>query len=228
TQIDALNAVQLVLPVTTSVTVSPPTVAVGQTLMVSGAVTNPGLSGSGDLYIGLIRPDGSILFFLGTGGTTVGSLADLGSFRPYASGVSLAAPFAASAPNFYATSRASGDPRGGFVVFVLAVKSGPLSRGTLPPHRLLRLAPPTSSYPQTDRAVPARGARVPRAAGASGRAGRLRRRRADDRSRHRATPRSRRPPYRGRPARARASGRIGPCAACAGRDRAAAQARRCR
>ena len=147
TQIDALNAVQLVLPVTTSVTVSPPTVAVGQTLMVSGAVTNPGLSGSGDLYIGLIRPDGSILFFLGTGGTTVGSLADLGSFRPYASGVSLAAPFAASAPNFYATSRASGDPRGGYVFFVLAVKSGPLSGGTLPPDRLLGLATATFSYP---------------------------------------------------------------------------------
>lgn len=147
TQIDALNAVQLALPMTTGVSVNPSTVAVGQTLVVSGAVTNPGLSGSGDFYIGLLRPDGSILFFLGGGGTAVGTLANLASFRPYASGVSLAAGFVANEPSFYSTARTSSDLRGGYVFFVLAVKAGPLSGGTLPPDKLLGLATAAFSYP---------------------------------------------------------------------------------
>ena len=61
--------------------------------------------------------------------------------------MSLAAGFVANEPSFYCTARTSSDLRGGYVFFVLAVKAGPLSGGTLPPDKLLGLATAAFSYP---------------------------------------------------------------------------------
>src|SRR5262249_14939614 len=112
--------------------------SVGQTVNVTAGLINPGLSGAADIYVGLLRPDGSIQFFTAAGSVT-GSVSDLKTFRPIATGISLASPFSATAPNFYSHQWAAGEMKGLYTFFVGAVKTGALSGGTVPGNAILGL-----------------------------------------------------------------------------------------
>lgn len=137
TEIDALSAVQLATGVAPLVTVNGSTFSVGQTLSATAGLINPGLTGAADIYVGLLRPDGSVLFF--TPAIVVGSVTNIESFRPIATGVSLAAPFSVTVPNFYSHQWTAADPKGTYIFFVGAVRAGALSGGSLPPGATLGL-----------------------------------------------------------------------------------------
>ena len=120
--------------------------AVGQTLVAGGAVINLGSPASADVYVGLVRPDGSIQFFT-SGGIVVGHVTDLASFRPLAVAVPLATPFTVRVPDFYTHEWTAGDPRGSYVFFVGAVATGALATGTLTSNQILGLATAPFSFP---------------------------------------------------------------------------------
>ena len=146
TEIDALNAVQLARPLPAVLNVNQATFAVGQPLVAGGGVTNLGLPGSADFYVGILRPDTSIQFFTGAG-IVLGDLASLASFRPLATGVALATPFSVSQPSFYTHQWAAGDLHGNYVFFLLAVKAGALADGVVTSDEILGLASAAFSFP---------------------------------------------------------------------------------
>ena len=130
------------------VTVNQPTFVSGQTLAVTARVVNQGRSDAADFYVGLLRPDGSIQFFTDTtGGSTVGNVSDLNSFRPIATGIPLVTPFSVTVPNFYSHQWTGNEPRGAWVFFVGVVKAGALAGGTLPGDAILGLATASFSFP---------------------------------------------------------------------------------
>src|SRR5205085_8622736 len=101
----------------------------GETLSVSVNLSNPGSTGTVDLYLGVLVPGGAIAFFLPDLSIAVGNVADLGSYGRVATGVSLSTPFTVSRPNIFSRQWAGSEPRGGYVLFLLVVKSGTLADG---------------------------------------------------------------------------------------------------
>ena len=135
-------------PVMTAVAnVNQTTFAVGQTLMLSGSVTNPGLTGAADFFVGKFRPDGMIEFFTSTGGIAVGNAANLATFQAIATGVPLGAPFSVSVPNFHSSQWTGTEPRGNYVFFIAALTAGALSDGVLTANEILVLATAAFSFP---------------------------------------------------------------------------------
>jgi len=141
------------LPLTTAVNQT--TFAVGETLVASVSVNHPGGSaGTADLYVGLLLPDGGAIFFTDvtnspSRGYALGTITNVSSYRPIARGVSLAAPITASCPTFLSYPRRAGDPAGGLALFMLAVKSGALTAGTLTSDQLLAVSLAPFSFPAT-------------------------------------------------------------------------------
>jgi hypothetical protein len=105
------------------------------------SLTNPGLPGAADLYLGGLLPDGvTIVFWTGGGSFAQGRLDDPRTFRPYAAGVSLTAPFVRDMPGFLSHQWADGDPRGIYILFNLAVRAGALASGIASNDEVLALA----------------------------------------------------------------------------------------
>jgi hypothetical protein len=129
-----------------SVSVSPPTVAVGQTLVAGGSVTNGGFAGAADFYVGILRPDQSVQFFTSTG-VALGHVTDLTTFRPLAVNVPLATPFSVSQPGFHAHQRTAGDLAGTYTFFILATPAGAVAAGSVTTDQVLGLATATYTFP---------------------------------------------------------------------------------
>jgi hypothetical protein len=128
--------------------VNPATVATGEMLAASVGVTNPGLPGAADFYLGILLPGGSTaVFFTAAGGITLGDIADTGSFRPIASGVPLGTPFSASVPNFLSYGWTGGEPHGAYVFFFVALQAGALTDGLLSSEDLLGVATANFAFP---------------------------------------------------------------------------------
>lgn len=139
-----LAQVDPTLGVTASV--NQPSFAVQETVSVSGGIDNPGLPFSADLYVGLVRPDGSIEFVTPSG-PVFGNIADPTSFHPLAVGVFLGTPISVTAPGLYVHQRTLGDPTGPYAFFIAAVKTGALAGGTLAEGDVLGVAVAPYSFP---------------------------------------------------------------------------------
>jgi photosystem II stability/assembly factor-like uncharacterized protein len=125
---------------TAQATVNPPaTFTNGQTLVAGGSVNNTGNPGSADFYVGILRPDFSIQFFT-PGGIVIGSLSNLGSFRPAATGIALSTPFVVSQSSFYTHQWVAGDQRGAYIFFIVALRAGALDDGFVSDDEILVLA----------------------------------------------------------------------------------------
>ena len=133
----------------------------GQTLVASVSLDHPGgVAGSADLYVGVLLPDGSAVFFTSatitpTSGYAMGSLTNFSSYRPIATGIPLSAPFSANVPNFFSYPRQSGDPTGGLAFFVIATKAGALDDGVLATDELLSSSFASFTFPASSPADPA-------------------------------------------------------------------------
>jgi hypothetical protein len=133
--------------------VQPASVGAGETLVASVSLDNVGVAaGTADIYVGLLLPDGSAAFFTSvaitpTSGYAFGSVTDFASYRPIATGVSLATPFSASFPSFLSYQRKVGDPAGGLTFFLLVVTAGALDDGVLSPGELLATSVTPFTFP---------------------------------------------------------------------------------
>jgi hypothetical protein len=77
--------------------------------------------------VGAVFPEGQLIVFVTSGGLVMGNSADLTSFRPFASGVSLATPFDVTVPNIFSHTVTGTSHHGDHLFFVLVVRSGPLT-----------------------------------------------------------------------------------------------------
>lgn len=124
-----------------SLTASQPTFVVGQTLHLGGSLTNSGVPGTAaDFYAGVLRPNGTVQFLTSTG-PAEGSVA---SPTPAVVNVPLGTPIPTLTVSdvFPPRQWQATDPRGHYIFFFLAVRTG----GTIA-NDLLHLATASYSFP---------------------------------------------------------------------------------
>lgn len=126
-------------PVSPSVVVNQETFKAGQTLSASVGFVSPALSGAADVYLGILGPTGSIVFFTPTG-TSTGTMNNLSSFRPVITAMSLATPRSMVTPNFFSYAWTGSETRGDYILFCLTVKAGTLAAGQLDNTTILGLS----------------------------------------------------------------------------------------
>ena len=91
--------------------------------------------------MGWLFPDGhTIALITSTGGVVSGDVANPASFSPVAAGVSLAAPFSVTVPNAFSHQWTSVDPRGGYQLFLVALKAGAAADGIVTSDDFLAIA----------------------------------------------------------------------------------------
>jgi hypothetical protein len=142
----------LVAPPTASTGVNQTVFSAGNTLVVSVGLSNPGRTGTADIYFGLLAPDNSVAFFTNvtitpSSGFAFGNLLNFASYRPIATGVPLATPFSVNIPSFVSYTFTGGEPRGGYALLLLVVTAGALADGVLAPNELLAASLTPFSFP---------------------------------------------------------------------------------
>ena len=145
----------LTSPLTLTAAVNQPTFAVGDTLVASVSLNHPGgVAGAVDFYVGVLFSNGSAVFFTDvtitpTSGYALGTITNLATYSPIATGIPLGGPFSANLPTFFTYPRGAGDPTGGFAFFVFAVKSGVLTGSTFTSDQLLAASLAPFTFPAT-------------------------------------------------------------------------------
>lgn len=129
--------------------VNQPTFAVGQTLTAAAGVENPGIAGiAADFYLGVLRPDGLIVFLTGSGGFAgIVSITDAAAFPKVAAGVPLAGPFEVASTNFFSYQWTGSEPHGTYYLFLYAVVAGALADGVLTDDEVLGFAIAPFAFP---------------------------------------------------------------------------------
>jgi hypothetical protein len=113
--------------------------SVGEVLAATIGLNNGRLPGSADIYVGIVVPGGTIVFFTSSG-VAFGSVTDPATFQPVAAGVPLGVPFSVTAPDFFTYQWTGGEPRGDYALFVLVLTAGALADGVLTDDEVLALA----------------------------------------------------------------------------------------
>jgi hypothetical protein len=135
-------------PMSITAGVNQPSFAVGQTMTTSVVLNSQAQAGAADFFLGLLRPDGSTIEFLTSSGTiAIGNIANPASFQAVAGGIPLGAPISVSAQNVIVRQWTGAEPRGTYVFFVLAVRSGTFADGILGCNDTLGLAATAFSFP---------------------------------------------------------------------------------
>lgn len=121
------------------VAVNSPTFHTADTMLQTVGISNPGLPGTMDLYLGNLWPNGTIQFFT-RAGLAFGSVSTLASFQPIVTNVLLTTTFSAVVPGFFAYTWTGPELTGDFVLFFLALTAGALSDGVITPAEVLGIA----------------------------------------------------------------------------------------
>jgi hypothetical protein len=87
----------------------------------------------------LLGPNSSIQFVT-SGGTALGNVTNLASFRPLATAVPLGTPFSVDVTDLYTHQWTASEPHGPWIFFVGVVTAGSLAGGTIPDESILGLA----------------------------------------------------------------------------------------
>ena len=135
----------LTSPLTLSAGVNQTAFVTGNTLLLSVSLANPGTTGTVDLYLALVLPDGTALFvtaipLTGPSNVVIGNLVDVSTYRPIATGIPLETPFAGTIPNFIAYPWSGVEPPGGWVWVLLATTPGALADDVLATGELVSVA----------------------------------------------------------------------------------------
>ncbi|MGH7266414.1 MAG: right-handed parallel beta-helix repeat-containing protein [Candidatus Rokuibacteriota bacterium] len=125
-------------PLVVTVAVNQASFAPGSTLSASVGVVNPGLPDVVEFYLGVLLPGAQTVVLLTEGGgVSQAPAVDVAAFPPVARNVSLAGPFAVSVPGFLVHTWTGGEPRGAYLLFLVAVRPGALADGAVDPGDLL-------------------------------------------------------------------------------------------
>jgi hypothetical protein len=135
-------------PMSIATGVNQPTFSVGQTMMASVVLDSQAQAGAADFFTGLLHPDGRTIEFLTSeGSVAIGNIANPSSFRPAAVGIPLGSPISVSVPDVIVQPWTGAEPRGTYVFFVLAVRSGTFADGILGCNDTLGLGTTAFSFP---------------------------------------------------------------------------------
>jgi hypothetical protein len=123
--------------------------AAGQMLIAAAGVANPGIAGvAADFYLGVLRPDGLIVFLTASGGFAgIASIADPAAFPKVAAGVPLAGSFEVGSPNFFSYQWTGTEPHGTYYLFLYAVVAGALDDGVVTEGEVLGFAIAPFAFP---------------------------------------------------------------------------------
>jgi hypothetical protein len=107
----------------------------GDLLTVSVGVDNLGQDASVDFYFGAVLPDGdTVVFFTDLAfDSGMGSLKNPATLRPIVAGVNLKTAFTFSQPTFFTRHWTGGEPPGGYLLFIAALKPKALSDNRIDP-----------------------------------------------------------------------------------------------
>ena len=90
------------------------------------SANNPGLPFAVDFYLGVVLPDNNTVAFITQGGAAVafGTLSNLASYRPGATGISLATPFNVTTPPIVSYTLNGTEPVGTWTILFFAFRAG--------------------------------------------------------------------------------------------------------
>jgi hypothetical protein len=125
------------------------TFAAGQELIAAAGAENPGIAGVlADFYLGVLRPDGLIVFLTGAGGFAgIVDITNPAAFPKVAAGVPLGAPFEVASTSFFSYEWTGGEPHGTYYLFLYAVVAGALADGVLTDDEVLGFAIAPFAFP---------------------------------------------------------------------------------